>query len=460
MFHFFSRKKLITLVLLAAVFVLTGVGCKGGDPEAQAKAQPVTLTYWTIAADTAALESVIGQYRKQHPNVTISVVRVPADRYELDLLEALAEDRGPDIFSIQNTWVKKYQSKIEPLPPSTNLPYQLVTGTLKKEVEWVLSQQPTHTIQTLTSTFVPQVVTDAVDAGKIYGLPLSFDTLALYYNRDIFNNANIINPPATWTPFASAVRAITLLDAQNNIIQSAVAMGRADNVSYAVDVVSALMSQNGAQMLDANQNVAFHLPVQTASGSLYPAEQAVLFYTDFANFGKEVYTWNETFDSSLEAFAAGETAMYFGYASDQQVIDRIAPALNYEIAGLPQIDGSPVKRNYARYWLETVSKKSQNTEWAWDFLTFATREKNVKQYVTDAELPTAVRNLLESQATENPRMSVFNVQALTAESWYQGDQPDVAFELFGSIIDVVNTGERSTLRELLGQVARQINQTL
>ncbi len=456
------RIKGFTLFAIATLFILTGVGCKGGDRAAQEKSKPVRLKYWTVAAQEPALRSIIASYRASHPNVSIDVQVIPEAEYSQRLLEAWADDAGPDIFSIRNNSVYKYKNKIEPMPVSTNLAYRTITGSLKKEEVWVLKQKTLYTPRAFANTFLPQVVADAIIDDKIYGVPLSFDSLVLYTNRDIFNNNNIISAPSTWIPFIQTVKSLTLRDIDNNILQSAVGMGRVDNVLYAEDIVSLIMMQNGANMTDiGTRQVAFDKTVTTPQGSVSsPGQQAALFYADFASPAKEVYTWNESFPDSRKAFMNGQTAMYFGYATDKSIIEQGAPALNFEIAPFPQIDGSPIKKNFTRYWLETVSKRSENIDWAWDFVVFATNSKNSAKYNETTQLPTAHRSLLISQSDKYPELEVFNNQALTSVSWYQGKQPEVAYKLFGEIIQSINDGNRSNVASLIKTIAAKINQTL
>ena len=46
--------------------------------------------------------------------------------------------------------------------------------------------------------FPDVVYSDVVKDNLIYGLPLSIDTLALFYNREHLNSAGIVAPPTTW----------------------------------------------------------------------------------------------------------------------------------------------------------------------------------------------------------------------------------------------------------------------
>ncbi len=451
-----------TLSLLASLFILTGAACQGGDREAQDKAVPVTITYWTVAAHEDSLRSMANNYKASHPNVTFSIKVIPEEGYDQRLLEAWADGAGPDIFSIPNNSVYKYLNKIEPMPASTNLPYQVITGTVKKEAQWFLRNRNLYTLQAFDGAFVPQVANDAIIDNKIYGIPLSFDSLALYTNRDILNNSNIISVPETWIPFIETVRNMTLRDQDNNIIQSAVAMGRVDNIMYAQDILSLIMMQNGAKMTETNsRNASFDKNVTTAQGTSFsPGQQAAFFYADFASPAKEVYTWNESFPNSREAFMSGQAAMFFGYARDRVFIETEAPSINFEVSAFPQIDGSPIKYNFAKYWLEVVNKRSENIEWAWDFVTYITNEDNSERYINAAQLPTAHRALLLSQTEQYPNMRVFNKQALTATSWYQGRQPEVAEKLLGEVIEIINSGTRSGIPKILKSIVSKINQTL
>ena len=38
---------------------------------------------------------------------------------------------------------------------------------------------------------------------------LYIDTIGLYYNKALFNNAGIVNPPKTWDEFNSDVKQLT-----------------------------------------------------------------------------------------------------------------------------------------------------------------------------------------------------------------------------------------------------------
>jgi len=64
------------------------------------------------------------------------------------------------------------------------------------------------------------------------------------------------------------------------------------------------MMQNGAIMSTDNK-ASFDQP-SIKDKSYFPAQEALRFYTDFANPGKEVYSWNEKMPNSIEALFKGK----------------------------------------------------------------------------------------------------------------------------------------------------------
>lgn len=104
-------KKLLSLFLLLVFVVTMGAGCSS-KKATQKNLERVTLNYWRVWDGEDNFKPLIEAYNKSQPNVLINYRQLSYEEYEAALLDAWAEDRGPDIFSIQNTWVRKYETKI------------------------------------------------------------------------------------------------------------------------------------------------------------------------------------------------------------------------------------------------------------------------------------------------------------------------------------------------------------
>jgi len=464
-------KKLIPIFLLSVLILTSGFGCSKNivSKETKKAMEPVTLSYWRVWDGPDAFDEIIASYKQLHPNVNINYRKLRYDEYEKELLNALAEDRGPDIFSIHNTWVKRYESKITPMPASITMAYPVVKGTIKKETITEVRTTKSITLKEIKNNFVDVVYDDVVmktmdEKEKklnelVYGLPLSVDTLAMFYNKDLLNNAGIAQPALFWNKdFQQDVKKLTKQDASGDIIQAGVALGGNSNIERASDILSVLMMQNGAEMIRDERNVAFNMIPQNFQEQNYnPGLEALRFYADFANPAKEVYTWNNNMRNSMELFAQGRLAIIFGYSYHLPTIRAQAPKLNLGIAKLPQIEGNS-QANFANYWVETVSTKSKNSNEAWDFIQFATKAERVKTYLEKTKKPTALRSLVGEQI-DSQDIGIFAEQVLTAKSWYKGYDSNAMEKIMGEMIDSVLVGQ-TKIEEVINLGANKIQQTL
>ncbi|PIR92208.1 hypothetical protein COU01_02880 [Candidatus Falkowbacteria bacterium CG10_big_fil_rev_8_21_14_0_10_44_15] len=451
----------LSFILLLLIFIMTSAfGCKGSlSKEAQEKVKPITLNYWRVWDGPEAFSDIIAAYRALHPNITVNYRKLRYEEYERELIDSLAEDRGPDIFSLNAGWLKRYQGKIASLPEEITMAYPVVKGTLKKEEVTELRTAKSITAAQLREQYLDVVYDNAVIAGKIYGLPVSVDTLILFYNRDLLNNAGITAAPRYWNEeFLADVKKLSKQDADGKLAQAGVALGTSNNIERYSDILSLLMMQNGAEMVTPEGAVAFHRAPAGSRDNYAPGLEALRFYTDFANPVKEVYSWNKEMPNSLEAFIEGRLGFFFGYSYHLPQIKARAPRLNFGVSPMLQIEGNPTAVNFANFWLETVSNKSAYQNEAWDFIQFAARAENAQSYLTKAVKPTALRSLVDEQAN-NEEASVFAGQLLTARAWYQGKDYNAAEVILGELIDQALLDPQQ-MPKLMETAARKIQQTI
>ena len=453
----FKNKKLYWLLAITVILVTSGFKC-GAPPAGLTPGKPesITLNYWKVWEDSFNISELVELYQKEHPHIAISYRNLTAEEYENELLRAFAEDRGPDIFSINTTWMRAYQTLIQPLPPEIKIQYVIQKGTIKKETFTELRTLKTLTLRDVKSLYPDVVYDNQVIDSQIYGLPLSIDTLALYYNRDLLNNAGITSPPKTWDEFRSQVSQLTKLDLKGNVIQAGAAIGTADNVARAADILSLLMMQDGTVMTDSRGFATFDKVPENYNRAVKPSVEALNFYTSFASPAKQSYTWNVKMPNSLQAFMSGSVAFFFGYAYHLPIIKAQAPKLNFEITEVPQV-GNPV--NFASYWAETVSKKSKHLDEAWDFILFITaNSENNKKFLERSQKPTALRMLIDAQK-DDLELAPFANQLISSRSWYKGKNASAAEKIFNSMINDDILGNLPTAN-IIDLGVNKINQTL
>jgi len=468
------KTKTTLLILLAALFVISTTGCtKGGDSVAISAYKKEKIVWWRVWDNEDRFSDLLKAYKQLHPNVTVEYRKLRYDEYEKELIDALAEDRGPDVFSIHNTWMERYQSKLLPVPAQTKVPVKYLEGSVKKEEVVRFVSNLGMTPLQLKKKFLDVVAKDVImtdksgktPVDKIWGLPVSMDTLVMYYNKDLLNNAGIIEPPKNWSDFQEQVKNITKINKDTGeILVAGAAIGTAKNVERNFDILSLLMMQNLAPMLDDNGNPTFDkIPKGLTGVEQAPAVGALEFYMQFASPLFEGYCWNKDMPNSIEAFIAGKAAFAFGYSYHRDQIVAKAPKLNFAMAAVPQV-GEGQKVNYASYWVETVSKKTKVKDYAWDFIQFITDEKNVVKYLEKAEKTTALRSsAIINAELANENLGVAADQLLTAKSWYHGQSPATAEKAFVDMIEAVIAGELDTkkaIKQAVEQVAFSINEKL
>jgi multiple sugar transport system substrate-binding protein len=386
--------KFPVIVAIAALPFLA-LGCSSGPTS---KSGPVTLKIWKPFVDTDKMQAIISAYQAMHPNVTVEYTKKNIDNYEPDLLNALAAGEGPDIFTINNSWVPKYIDKITPAPDKL------------------------FTVKEYRDTFVDATVTDLIRDNKIYGTAMWVDSLGLYYNKDLLGTAGIATPPKTWDQLAEDVRKITRQDDTGYFSRSGVAMGTNSNVNRGVDIIYLLMLQAGVIPWTSDGSAPTFANNVTKNGnSVSAGQEALTFYTSFSNPSSANYTWNEDSDYSTDAFANGRAAFLYGYSYTKDQIDAKAPNLNYDVAMVPQNNLNDPTVNYSNYFAEVVSKQSKQAAWAWDFLKFATSKTSLEAYYKVDKEPSSRRDLIELQ-TSDPEIGVFAHANLTGKTFYKADE--------------------------------------
>ena len=341
--------------------------------------QKVTLTYWGLWEDNRIMQSVISDFQRQYPNITIDYSKQDIKQYRERLVTRINNGNGPDVFRFHNTWYPMLSSILLPLP----------SDTISKS--------------DFNQWFYPVAQKDLIKNGAIYGIPLHIDTLALYINLDSFKSAGL-KPPTNWNDFINDSKTLTVKDVDGKIKTAGAALGTFDNVNHAPDILSLLFVQNG---VDLN-----NIPSTSQQ-----ATDALNFYTSFALGDANV--WDSTLDPSILAFTKGNLAMYFGYSWDYFAIKAANPNLNFQIAPVPQLPNNTV--NLASYWVEGVSVKGKHQKEALLFMKFLA-DKNTQDKLYSEEAKTRAfgeiysRRDLADKLKDNPYVYPFVQQAKTAVS--------------------------------------------
>jgi len=420
----FSQRQIKLLIGALVVLVVFGVILLLGYRSPGAS--EIKLVFWSVYDKPDAFEGLIARFA-QETGMKVEFVGKNPETYEQELVDALAAGRGPDILAINNAWLLKHEGKLYPAPAA------VIAGRDLQD-------------------FYPDVVArDFVRSGYVYGVPLSIDTLALFYNQDALDQAGIVFPPKTWEELSTQVPRLAKISKSGIVERAAVALGTSNNVAHAPDTLALLMMQLGSSMVDVERSrVNFH---EMYSGQSTGAE-ALQFYTRFAEVRDRLFTWSRDFPRSVDAFSQGEVVMIFGYARDIPAIREKAAYLDFRVAPMLQPAASKDRVDYAHYWGYGVARTSRHPLEAWRFIGWVTDLEQARVYMRKANRPPARKELIREVLDERI-LGVFAKQSLVAQSWYQPDPSGVA-SVFRTMIDEVNLN-RATPEDAVKRGADQIN---
>ena len=380
---FFTRILSIVILLVIVVGVIFGIryalSMVGSGSSSLGGVKSGTLVYWGLWENDATVRSVLAGFEATHPNIKVQYVKQNPKQYRERLQAFIAKGEGPDVFRFHNTWIPMLRNELSAAPST------------------VISASE------FSTSFYPVANADLVGGQYVYGMPMEIDGLGLYYNEDLFAAAGV-SPPTTWEDVLNIVPKITVRN-ENTIITSAIALGTAGNVEHFSDILATMMMQNGAKLSNPTGQ---------------QAEEALTFYKKFSTPSDPVYTWNDSMDNSIYAFASGKVAMILAPSWRVFDVKQISPALRFKVVPIPQLPGNTV--TWASYWVEGVSAKSKNSAAAWELVKYmASREATTKMYTEASKTrlfgePYA-RVDMASLISDDPYVGAYVKQASTAKSF-------------------------------------------
>lgn len=168
-------KRLKVLACIAAM-ALAIAGCSSGGGTSDRPEGEITYAVWD-ANQVPALERNIADFTKLHPEITVKLDVTPWAQYWTKLQTQAEGGELPDVFWMNGPNSELYASNglIEPLD-------ELVSSGAIDPANY------------------PDLVTNSyTHDGTLYGVPKDYTTVAMFYNKAIFNQAGVELPTAEWT---------------------------------------------------------------------------------------------------------------------------------------------------------------------------------------------------------------------------------------------------------------------
>jgi raffinose/stachyose/melibiose transport system substrate-binding protein len=155
---------------------------------APAAEEKVTVTWWHITTDegqAAVWQSLADSYMAQHANVNIEITILENEAFKTKMTTVIQSGEPPDIFQSWGGGVMN----------------EYIAAGMMKDITADLDANG----GAWRNTFSPGALGVYALDGKNYGVPWDMGMVGFWYNKDLFTQAGIDAPPATWDELLDSI---------------------------------------------------------------------------------------------------------------------------------------------------------------------------------------------------------------------------------------------------------------
>jgi multiple sugar transport system substrate-binding protein len=322
------------------------------------------------AAEKATYDQLVAAFAERHPNIAVSLVHIPGQSdFRKRLGADFAAGTPPDIVLLNYRRYAAYAARdaFEPL------------GLYLERSQVV---RP--------ADFYQQSIASFTWNGTLMCIPQNLSSLVVYYNKNLFDRADVAYPAAgwSWADFLTTAKALTK-DANGD--------GTIDQYGLGSEVTllraAPFIWQNGGELVDDAANPA-RLAIDSPE-----ALEAVRWFAELQTVHHVAPdAAAEEAESSESRFLAGTTAMFLNSRRGVPTY-RTITAFDWDIAPLPQ-GHRPAGVLHADGYC--MAKASTNKQAAWTFVEFANSPEGQRIMAGTGRTVPSLRSVAESTAFLDP----------------------------------------------------------
>lgn len=389
------RSKTLNSILLIVVLCMAAFGVAAQDQIS------ITVAGWSSnPAEDAALQARLDAFMAENPNV--SVAFVPSSDHTVTMQTAFASGEYPQVFYVD----------------SSKLPDWVEAGVVAVGEDEI--ENPEGLYPDLLDIFTLDGVT--------YCPAKDFSTMALQYNKDLFDAAGLEYPNADWTwdDLRSAAEALTDADA------GVIGLVTPPNFERWLP----FLYQAGGDLFDEDGNLALDSDAGRA---------ALEFYVGFSTDG--IGGTPSSVDSGWggEAFGLGRAAMAMeGNWVIQFLLDNY-PDLNWGVTELPAGEAGEATMAFTVCYGVAANIEGAEAEAAWDVVNFLTNDEGALSVAESSfgPMPTRISAAEAYIESWESRTEGANVDAQDFNAFIAGSEYSHRWQLpvgYGPFVDAFNAG--------------------
>jgi len=155
-----------------------------------AKAEDVTLTLWSLDKDIQPAPNLVKEFNALNNGIKIEYRLIQFDDVVTEAMRAYATGQAPDIIAVDNPEHAMFASR----------------GAFLDLTDMIAKSSVIK-----TDNYFPGPLKSVEWDGKYFGIPKATNTIALYYNKDMFKAKGLDpnKPPQTWDELVADARKLT-----------------------------------------------------------------------------------------------------------------------------------------------------------------------------------------------------------------------------------------------------------
>lgn len=374
-----SRRKV--LASIPAALLMGAAACSKSSSSSSIASEkkqsgPVTLTYG-LWDDTQmpAMKKIIAEFEKANPKITIRTAVTPWDSYWTKLQTAATGGSAPDVFWMTLAYAQLYESNGVLMPLT----------------------KPVASAKIDMSQYDPAIVKGYTWGNDIYALPKDIDSIALWYNKKLFAEANLKAPDNSWgwSDVLAAAQRLTKGDVHG------IAATLSDQQTY----YNTIPQAGGYVISDDGRKSGYDSPAAIAG---------LEFWTDMINKYHVSPSLQQMTDTDpQQMFGAGKIGMYYGGSWESVALKAIPYALkNVDVVPIPQ---GKIRKTVSNGLGNVIFAKTKYPREAWAFVQFLGSKRAAEIQAESGAVIPATKGTEAAWVKSTPQ---FNLQTFVDELQY------------------------------------------
>jgi multiple sugar transport system substrate-binding protein len=329
------------------------------------------MYYFNVKDQLDALNALKSEFEQAHPDIKVQYTYIPFPELVSRTLQTAAVHRPPAISCIDNPDVR-----------------HVAKSNILQDISGKLSDFP------LWKDTYPGPKNSVTEGDKVYGIPIGSNSLALFYNKKMFADAGIAEPPKTWAELVDDAVKLTKSPVYGLAFS-------ATNDEQSTWQWEPFLWSNGGSLLDLSSD---------------KAKEALQLWVDLVQKGavsKDALNWQQ--GDVANQFIGGRAAMMVMGPWMLASVKRSGIDYGVVTIPVPKEGMKPVVPLGGEVWCPLKTDKKVEDA-ALEFIKFTQEPARLTKICNTFNYISSVRSIAQQQGQEQPDFLPFVKQMDTARS--------------------------------------------